>query len=193
MGKGFGFWKTMPISRRSSFTSTDGTKISCPLYLTSPSMRTPRIRSFMRSSVLRNVDLPQPEGPMRAVMLFSGISIDTPLSAFVCPYQSCKSLTVIISFIHEFLSIPARRPARTSGRAAAWPFHGYSCRRSPPRAAARPLCGPHQTAGVDRFHCRLRFWICFPTIPAARLIRSVKIIRMAAMAKAASNSPSSFA
>ena len=28
----------------------------------------------MRSSVLRNVDLPQPDGPMRAVMLFPGMS-----------------------------------------------------------------------------------------------------------------------
>ena len=127
------------------------------------------------------------------IMVCFFLSGHTPLSAFVCPYQSCKSLTVIISFIHEILSIPARRPARTSGRAAAWPFRGCSCRRNPLRAEARPLCGPHQTAGVDRFHCRLRFWICFPTIPAARLMRSVKIIRMAAMAKATSNSPSSFA
>ena len=29
----------------------------------------------MRLSVLRNVDLPQPDGPMSAVMLFSGMSM----------------------------------------------------------------------------------------------------------------------
>ena len=47
----------------------------------SPSIFTPGTRSFMRSSVLRNVDLPQPDGPMRAVMLFSGMSMQILVSA----------------------------------------------------------------------------------------------------------------
>ena len=33
------------------------------------------IKPFIRFSVFRNVDLPQPDGPMRAVMLCSGISM----------------------------------------------------------------------------------------------------------------------
>ena len=53
--------------------------------------------------------------------------------------------------------------------------------------------GPLQAAGVDCLHAWLRFWICLPTIPAARLMSRVRIIRMAAMAKATSNSPSSLA
>ena len=62
----------MPICRRSSFTSVDGSKMSSPLYFTLPVILTPGMRSFMRLSVLRNVDFPQPDGPMSAVMLFSG-------------------------------------------------------------------------------------------------------------------------
>ena len=41
----------------------------------------PGIRSFIRLSVLRKVDLPQPDGPMSAVMLFSGMSMLTSCSA----------------------------------------------------------------------------------------------------------------
>jgi len=36
---------------------------------------TPFTRSFMRFSVFNRVDFPQPEGPIKAVILFSGISI----------------------------------------------------------------------------------------------------------------------
>ena len=35
----------------------------------------------MRSRGLRNVDLPQPDGPMSAVMLFSGMSMQIWVSA----------------------------------------------------------------------------------------------------------------
>ena len=35
----------------------------------------------MRLSVLRNVDLPQPDGPMSAVMLFSGMFMQISCSA----------------------------------------------------------------------------------------------------------------
>jgi len=35
----------------------------------------------MRFRVFRNVDLPQPEGPIKAVMLFSGMSMETLCSA----------------------------------------------------------------------------------------------------------------
>ena len=35
----------------------------------------------MRFRVFKKVDLPQPEGPMKAVMLFSGMSMETLCSA----------------------------------------------------------------------------------------------------------------
>ena len=41
----------------------------------SPSMRQPSTRSFILLKILRKVDLPHPEGPIRAVTCFSGISI----------------------------------------------------------------------------------------------------------------------
>ena len=43
------------------------------------------ITTFMRFSVFKKVDLPQPEGPMSAVMLFSGMSILMPCSTSVLP------------------------------------------------------------------------------------------------------------
>ena len=48
-------------------------------------MRQPGISSFMRLSERRNVDLPQPDGPISAVTRFSAISIDTGPSAFFWP------------------------------------------------------------------------------------------------------------
>ena len=81
MGKGFGFWNTMPMLRRSSVTSTPGAKMSCPRKVTLPSMRQPSTRSFMRLSVFKNVDLPQPDGPIRAVMACAGTSMHTLCSA----------------------------------------------------------------------------------------------------------------
>ena len=49
--------------------------MSISLYFTPPVIFTSGIRSFMRFKVFKKVDLPQPEGPIRAVMLFSGMSI----------------------------------------------------------------------------------------------------------------------
>ena len=64
----------------------------------SPSMRTPSIRSFSRLMQRSSVDLPQPEGPMKAVICFSGISIEISLSAFFSPYQSERSSMCRIGF-----------------------------------------------------------------------------------------------
>ncbi len=50
-----------------------------------PSTRAVGIVSFMRFSVRRNVDLPQPEGPMNAVTYSVGISIETSSIAFLSP------------------------------------------------------------------------------------------------------------
>ena len=41
----------------------------------SPVMRQPGTRSFIRLNILRNVDFPQPDGPISAVTFFSGISM----------------------------------------------------------------------------------------------------------------------
>ena len=51
----------------------------------SPSMRTPSIRSFSRFTERRNVDLPHPEGPIRAVTLPRGMVIETSKSAWAGP------------------------------------------------------------------------------------------------------------
>ena len=44
----------------------------------------------MRLSVLRKVDLPQPEGPMRAVTWRAGMSMSTSWSAWWLPYQRLR-------------------------------------------------------------------------------------------------------
>ena len=48
--------------------------MSWPSICTEPSTRVPGIMSFMRLSDRRNVDLPQPEGPMNAVTSFGRTS-----------------------------------------------------------------------------------------------------------------------
>ena len=48
-------------------------------------MRQPSTRSFIRFRLLRKVDLPQPEGPMKAVISFSGIEILTFFKAWKLP------------------------------------------------------------------------------------------------------------
>ena len=49
----------------------------------------------MRLKVRSSVDLPQPDGPMKAVARFRGISRLTPLRAWKSPYQRLKSLMVM--------------------------------------------------------------------------------------------------
>ena len=48
-------------------------------------MRHPLTMSFMRLSVRSSVDLPQPDGPMNAVIWFSGMSMLMPWSAWNSP------------------------------------------------------------------------------------------------------------
>ena len=50
-----------------------------------PSSRVPGIRSFIRLNSRRKVDLPQPEGPMKATTWFCGISIEMPFRAWKAP------------------------------------------------------------------------------------------------------------
>lgn len=60
-----------------------------------PSLRVPSIRSFMRFMQRRKVDLPQPDGPMNAVILFLAMLRFTSVSAWKSPYQKLNSETVI--------------------------------------------------------------------------------------------------
>ena len=45
------------------------------------------MRSFIRFRLRSSVDLPQPEGPMKAVTWRSGMSSEMASSAFLAPYQ----------------------------------------------------------------------------------------------------------
>ncbi len=58
-----------------------------------PEVWVPSMRSFMRFMQRRKVDLPQPEGPMKAVMLLGATSMVTPERAWKSPYQKSKSST----------------------------------------------------------------------------------------------------
>jgi len=70
---------------RSSTRFTPSWYISFPSISTDPSTRAELMRSFIRLRHRRNVDFPQPDGPMSAVTLFSGMSIDTDLMAWSSP------------------------------------------------------------------------------------------------------------
>src|SRR5690349_15506813 len=59
----------------------------CPAMVMSPVWRIPSTRSFMRLKLRRSVDLPQPDGPMKAVTCFSGISSEMSKSVWWDPYQ----------------------------------------------------------------------------------------------------------
>src|SRR4051794_411044 len=88
LGNGFGFWKTMPIRRRRLTGSVSGVVMSSPSNRISPCIRNPGMRSFIRLKQRIKVLLPQPEGPIRAVILLRGISIETSRSASAAPYQT---------------------------------------------------------------------------------------------------------
>ena len=51
----------------------------------SPVTRALSIVSFIRLMQRRKVDLPQPDGPMKAVTVLSAMSTDTSLMAWVSP------------------------------------------------------------------------------------------------------------
>src|SRR5262245_20196827 len=90
-GNGFGFWKTMPIRRRSETGSTPGVETTSPSNRIAPAIRNPGIRSFIRLKQRSSVLLPQPDGPISAVILLRGISIETSRRARAEPYQTDRS------------------------------------------------------------------------------------------------------
>ena len=47
----------------------------------------------MRFMQRRKVDLPQPDGPMKAVILLGATSMETPVSAWNLSYQKSKPST----------------------------------------------------------------------------------------------------
>ncbi len=75
----------MPIFARSMLTSTPGSRMLRSRYMIEPSARWPGYRSYMRFRVRSRVDLPQPEGPMKAVTCFSWMSSDTFFRLCVLP------------------------------------------------------------------------------------------------------------
>src|SRR5262245_51946400 len=62
----------------------------------SPSMRTPSMRSFSRLKHLSKVDLPHPEGPMKAVTMFFGMSSEISCRARDGPYHIDSCMTWMI-------------------------------------------------------------------------------------------------
>jgi len=55
------------------------------VHLDSPVTRTPAIRSFIRLNTRRSVDLPQPDGPMMAVIFLGAIAKETSMMAWKSP------------------------------------------------------------------------------------------------------------
>src|SRR5262245_53491449 len=66
-----------------------------------PWWRVSSTRSFMRLRQRRNVDLPQPEGPIRAVIEPRGTFNETSNKACLDPYQNDSWLTVNLSFVND--------------------------------------------------------------------------------------------
>ena len=75
----------MPTRFLRCVTSTAGPWMSVPAMRMAPVMRTPSIRSFIRLRQRRRLDLPQPEGPMKAVTRFFAMRIEIPLRAGLSP------------------------------------------------------------------------------------------------------------
>src|SRR3546814_10707205 len=71
----------MPTRARSCTTSIDEAYISSASSVISPSTRALATVSFMRFKVRRKVDLPQPDGPMKAVTFSMRTSMETLLIA----------------------------------------------------------------------------------------------------------------
>src|SRR5688572_14911505 len=87
----------MPTRARSWTTSMPEELMSSPSSSIRPSKRALGMVSFIRLRVRRKVDLPQPDGPMKAVTCSRPISIDTSSTAFLSPYQTLTLRAVILS------------------------------------------------------------------------------------------------
>ena len=75
----------MPTRARSSTGSMSRSVMSWSSMAILPSTRADGMVSFIRLMQRRNVDLPQPDGPMKAVTALSAMSSDTSNSACFWP------------------------------------------------------------------------------------------------------------
>ena len=148
LGNGFGFWKTMPMRRRSETASTFGPAIDSPSNRTSPSMRASAIRSFIRLKQRRRVLLPQPEGPMRAVIRCRGMSRSMSFRASDWPYQTRR---------------PRAWRAGSSGAAAGVAAGGVASVADIGRGSGAFMVGSRVLAGSGQRRRRKRFRITMAT------------------------------
>src|SRR4030095_3597961 len=95
-GNGFHRWNTIPTRWRSATMSIEFRYTSSPSSRISPVCRTPGISALSRLMDRRNVDFPQPDGPMRAVTARGGIVTDTSYNACFAPYQNENLLAEIV-------------------------------------------------------------------------------------------------
>src|SRR5438093_675643 len=93
LGKGLGCWNTMPTSRRSATGSMPFENTETPSSRMSPAWRVCGISSFNRFTERKNVLLPQPDGPIRAVTARRGMATVTSNNAWVAPYQKLYART----------------------------------------------------------------------------------------------------
>src|SRR4030065_1540837 len=105
LGKGFGFWNTIPMRLLSSEISKPLEYIFVPLYNISPLTRNIGTRSFILLRHLMNVLFPHPEGPIMAVTDLAGISKFTFFNACFSPYQAFTSF--ILKAIYVQLHLPS--------------------------------------------------------------------------------------
>src|SRR4051812_26985280 len=84
---------------------------------TLPVTDVPGITSCMRLSARRNVDLPQPDGPMSAVTVFGSMVMVTPSTAAFEPYDAVRSMTSNRFAIAFVIPLPCQRvaPSQQSG------------------------------------------------------------------------------
>src|SRR3546814_17277750 len=86
----------MPTRARSCTTSIDEAYISSASSVISPSTRALATVSFIRFKERRKVDLPQPDGPMKAVTRSVPTSIDTSLIACLSPSKTSTPSAFIL-------------------------------------------------------------------------------------------------
>src|SRR5213080_5562468 len=92
-GNGFGCWNTIPTSRRNATGSVPFENTETPSSRMSPVWRVRGISWFSRFTERRNVLLPHPDGPIRAVTARRGMATVTSNNAWVAPYQKLYART----------------------------------------------------------------------------------------------------
>ena len=80
-------WNTIPIPRRTWFTSTSGAVISWP-----PTSMLPRLIRSSRLMQRSSVDLPEPDAPIRQITSCSSTDRSMPFSTSSLPNDLCTSV-----------------------------------------------------------------------------------------------------